>query len=489
MLLGEKLIAFLLNDELKQLSDTDPNLTVLEYLRDDLSMTGTKEGCASGDCGACTVVTAELAPGGERLQYQTSNSCIALVGSLHGKQLLTVEHLRSRKGLHIAQSCMVDSHGSQCGFCTPGFVMSLFCYRKNNMELDPETIKEALGGNLCRCTGYKPILDGAKKMFLDKSQDQFDSREPRTIRALSEILQSKEEITLVTQAGRFFSPGTSDELANLFSKYPSARLVAGTTDLALEITQSLSSFDSLISVDGVEEIKTIVDSEEFLSVGAGVSIEELSSKLVGVYPSLKEVFMRFGSLQVRNKATIGGNLGTASPIGDMAPILLALDAVLILRRGDVKRRLSISEFFISYKETALEASEYIERVLIPRKTDCEELRVYKISKRLEDDISTCSLAIWLRIEDELISDVRIAFGGLSEIPKRAATCEDCLRGGNLDEHQFMRAMVAVEDDFTPISDFRASSSYRLSVSKNLLWRSYLDINGDGLRKLRITEID
>ena len=168
MLLGEKLISFLLNDELKQLSDTDPNLTVLEYLRDDLSMTGTKEGCASGDCGACTVVTAELAPGGERLQYQTSNSCIALVGSLHGKQLLTVEHLRSKKGLHIAQSCMVDSHGSQCGFCTPGFVMSLFCYRKNNMELDPETIKEALGGNLCRCTGYKPILDGAKKMFLDK---------------------------------------------------------------------------------------------------------------------------------------------------------------------------------------------------------------------------------------------------------------------------------------------------------------------------------
>ena len=240
-------------------------------------------------------------------------------------------------------------------------------------------------------------------MFLDKSQDQFDSREPRTIQALSEIRQSKEEAGLVAHAGRFFSPRTSDELANLFCQYPSASLVAGTTDLALEITQSLSSFDTLIAVDGVEEIKTIVDSEEFLSVGAGVSIEELSSKLVGVYPSLKEVFMRFGSLQVRNKATIGGNLGTASPIGDMAPILLALDAVLILRRGDVRRRLSISEFFISYKETALKASEYIERVLIPRKIDCEELRVYKISKRLEDDISTSSLAIWLRIEDELIS--------------------------------------------------------------------------------------
>ena len=487
--MGKKLITFLLNEELKQLSDTDPNLTVLEYLRDDLGLTGTKEGCASGDCGACTVVTAEMGPEGERLQYQSSNSCIALVGSLHGKQLLTVEHLRSEKSLHVAQSCLVNSHGSQCGFCTPGFVMSLFCYRKNHNEPDLETIKEALGGNLCRCTGYKPIIEGAQKMFLDKSRDQFDSREPITIKALNEIRQVKEEIGLIAKAGKFFSPVTSDELASLFCRYPSARLVGGTTDLALEITQSLSSFDVLIAVERVQEIKTIVDSEGFLSVGAGVSIEELSRALVGVYPSLKEVFMRFGSLQVRNKATIGGNLGTASAIGDMAPILLALDAILVLRRGDVTRQLSISEFFISYKETALETSEYIERILIPRKTENEVLRVYKISKRLDDDISTCSLAIWLRLEDELISDVRIAFGGLSEIPKRAAVSEDCLRGGRLDEHQFIRAMSAVEADYAPISDFRASSSYRLIVGKNLLWRTYLDIHGDGLRKLRVTEID
>jgi xanthine dehydrogenase small subunit len=479
------MIRFLLNSAEHQLDNIDPNTTLLDYLREQLDLTGTKEGCASGDCGACTVVVAAPNNEGDKLEYLSVNACITLLASLHGKQLITVEHLQQQQ-LHPSQQAMVDCHGSQCGFCTPGFVMSLFAYGKNNQSPQRDSIITALGGNLCRCTGYRPIIDAAVQMYEPNADDQFEQNKHSTLNKLKLIKQSSEAITLATADRQFFAPTTSDQLAALLLEYPAARLVAGATDLALELTQGLRRIDTLIATGQINEMKTIVDSEQLLTIGAAASYSSAEPALVAAYPDLHELLDRLGSLQVRNQGTLGGNIGNASPIADIPPVLIALNASLILRKGAQRRTIAIEDFYISYKKTALQTAEFIEHIVIPKHSDNTLLKVYKISKRLEDDISASCAAIQLQCVDNVITSASIAYGGMAEIPKRACHCEQSLIGQPWSQASIQQAMIMLEQDFNPISDFRASADYRLTVSKNLLLRYFHEINAGSANTLRVT---
>ncbi len=478
------MIKFLLNQTEHIVEGIDPNTSVLDYLREHLHRTGTKEGCASGDCGACTVVIGS--PDGEgKIDYQSANACITLVGSLHGKQLLCVEDLNEAEGLHPVQQAMLDCHGSQCGFCTPGFVMSMFAYRKNADSPDAQGINEALGGNLCRCTGYRPIQDAAVQMFEPQAGDQFSQRESENYQQLSSILAETDPIALSHQNKHFFSPANSDELAELYLKYPQARLLAGGTDLSLELTQALASIDVLIHTGRVADLASVKENESHLSLGAACTYSTAKDTLVKHFPDLHELIERLGSLQIRNQGTIAGNVGNASPIGDMPPVLIALGAQLILRKGDQRREVSVQDFYISYKKTLLEPSEFIEEINIPYLTADEIFKVYKISKRLEDDISATCGAIKMKLDGDHISNAIIAFGGMAEIPKRASYAELALINQNWSQQTIEQGMSELSKDFSPISDFRSSADYRLSVSQNMLMRFFLEQN-HGSAQTRVT---
>lgn len=479
------MIKFLLNDQEQQLDNIDPNTTVLDYLRDVQLRTGTKEGCASGDCGACTVVLAEPIAN-NKLTYKAINACITPIGNLHGKQLITVEDLKNGDKLHPVQQAMVDNHGSQCGFCTPGFVMSMFAYRKSYDKPEKDTIIEALGGNLCRCTGYRPILDAAVKMFDPALTDQFSETETQISDQLNNINHEKFAISLTNDNKQYFAPNTLDELADLMLAHPKARLVAGGTDLCLEFTQMLKEIDCLIYTGQVKELQTIELSNDTLDIGAAVTYNQAKSLLVEQYPDLHELIERLGSYQIRNQATIAGNVGNASPIGDMPPVLIALGAKLVLRKGDVRRTVSVEEYFVRYKVTLLQTSEFIERILVPVAKENFHFKVYKISKRLEDDISATCGAFNLSFGEneageKVVKQAFIAFGGMAEIPKRAFHCEQALINHVWNKATIKTAMAELAKDFSPISDFRASADYRLNVSKNLLQRFYLELRQSELQ--------
>ena len=480
------MISFLLNQDRHTLSDIDPNTTVLDYLREHLQLTGTKEGCASGDCGACTVVVASPTADKKNIEYQSINSCISLLGTLHGKQLITVEHLQEGQQLHPCQQAMVDCHASQCGFCTPGFVMSLFAYDKNHTVADRNEVISALSGNLCRCTGYRPIIDAALKMCESNSIDQFERQQEQTLERLITIEQESEGIAMSGAGRQFFAPGSADQLAELLVEYPQARLVGGGTDLSLELTQMLKSIDVLISTAYVEDMQVISESEQSITIGAAVSYTAAQAVLVSAYPDMHELLDRFGSKQIRNRGTLGGNIGNASPIADIPPVLIALQADLILRKGQRRRTVAVEDFYIGYKKTILQPLEFIEQIVIPKHSDGELLKVYKISKRLDDDISATCAAIKVQREGDIVRTASIAYGGMAEIPKRASYCEQALIGRPWTEESIEQAMCALEQDFKPISDFRASGAYRLAVSKNLLLRYFYETSGVAKDSLRVT---
>ncbi len=441
------MIRFLLNREIRVEERLDPNLTVLDYLRRHLGKTGTKEGCASGDCGACTVVVGELVTGedgAERIRYRSLNSCLTFVSALHGKQLITVEDLKHQDRLHDVQQAMVDCHGSQCGFCTPGFVMSLFALQKNSAGADPAKAHEALAGNLCRCTGYRPILDAAEQACCHKRADQFDDG------------------------------------AN-----PQARLLAGGTDLALEVTQFHRELPVMIYVGHIREMKRIEVGVNCLEIGAATPLTDCYQALAADYPDFGELLQRFASLQIRNQGTLGGNIGNASPIGDAPPLLIALGAKIVLRRGERRRELPLEEYFLDYKVTAREEGEFIEKILVPRAQPSQAFKAYKVSKRIDDDISAVCAAISLDLEDGRIARARVAFGGMAAIPKRAAACEAALQGARLEAASFERAAAALANDFTPLSDFRASKEYRLLTAQNLLRKCFLELHAPAV-ETRVT---
>ena len=466
-------IRFLLNDEPVTLDDIDPNLTVLQYLREHQQLSGSKEGCASGDCGACTVVLAEL--DNDQLRYRSVNSCISFVGSLHGKQLITVEHLRQQGRLHDVQQAMVDNHGSQCGFCTPGFIMSAFALHKQTQEPSREQVVEALAGNLCRCTGYRSIIDAAMTASQTAS-DSFAEKADDTRQALKDMMRKNRNANLTNGVHHFYAPTHIDALADYLLKYSDAKLVAGGTDLALSVTQQLNSIERLVYVDNVADMKQIQQDDDSITIGAAVTYADFTELFGEHYPEWAQMIERIGSTQIRNVGTLGGNIGNASPIGDMPPVLIALGATMTLRRGNTERVIKVEDYFKDYKVTDLQESEFIQSVTIPKPQPGQQLKVYKISKRIDDDISTVLAAMLIKVENGKVVEFASGFGGMAAIPKRAVNCEQALLGKQWQQATIDAAKAALTQDFNPMTDVRASDKYRMSVSQNLLQKAFIEIS-------------
>jgi xanthine dehydrogenase small subunit len=462
-------IQCLLNDQLVTLDQIDTNTTVLDYLRLHLHQIGTKEGCASGDCGACTVVLAELNPEHTELNYRAINSCITLLGALHGKQLITVECLAQGERLHPVQQTMVDCHGSQCGFCTAGFVMSMFALWKEQPAPTHDQIDVALGGNLCRCTGYKPIIQATQQLGEYLPEDQFSANAAQTIQTLK-TLQSTQTLALHTQNQQYFLPSTRAEVAECLTQYPEARLVAGSTDLALEITQNLKQLPTLIGLNQVRDMQKLQVLDDKIIIGAARPYTDCTAVLQTHYPAFANMMKRLGSQQIRNQGTFGGNIGTASPIGDTLPVLLALNAEVELQKGERIRWVNLGEYFTGYRKTALEQGEFITAVHIPRLQEHQVLVVDKVSKRFDDDISAVCAAWVLTLEKGWIKHARSGYGGMAATPARAINTEQALIGKVLDNSTIQMAQQALMQDFKPMSDVRASSEYRMTVAQNLLER-------------------
>ena len=485
------MIEFLLNGRIEKVDQFDPNLSILEWLRTKMRLTGTKEGCASGDCGACTVITGITDQTGNT-RYDAINSCITLLGSLHGKELITIEAFQQEPH-HPVQKGMMDNHGAQCGFCTPGIVMSLAALHANRKDatVSNHQILEALSGNLCRCTGYRPIIEAGKDAMVKEWTP--DTEHPAAGMAAglpgsAPTLFHGENITSKTLEGaRYDAPVSLDELRSLRRAYPDSRLVAGSTDLALEITQQLASLDHLVSVERIQALKSCDREGDELVIGAATTYRDFRASLSELWPAFDPMLERLGSLQIRNRGTLGGNIANASPIGDMPPPLIALNAVLILDGPDGQRSMPIEDFFLGYKQTALKPGEFLHSVRIPAPKSDEVLHIYKVSKRLDDDISAVLGAFRLTITDGVVSDCRLAFGGMAATPARALQTENALKGKLWNEENLAAAIHTLGSDFSPLSDVRASASYRLQVAGNLLRRALL--SSDSLPREQLTVTD
>ncbi len=480
------MIEFLLHNELVSIEDIDPNTTVLEYLREHRQRTGTKEGCASGDCGACTVVVAEIDRHSDQLLYKNINACITFMSALNARQLITVEDLKHNQKLHYCQQAMVDTDGSQCGFCTPGFVMSLFALHKAENQYDRYKVQEALAGNLCRCTGYGAIDKAAQQALQEQAPDQFSLTELKTVEKLQQIMQrSKHREAFLAHADQHcHMPKSINSLAQILTRYPNANIVAGGTDLSLNVTQQGQKFKRLIDIHQVPELNIFKVTREHIEIGAAVSLDQCQTQLADFFPDFSALLERFASLQVRHQGTLGGNIANASPIGDTPPALIALSAELVLRKDAKTRRIPLQDFFIDYRKTQLQASEFIEKIILPLPNDRLDggrtiFKVYKVSKRLDDDISAICAASWLLLDkDHKVLDIKLAYGGMAAIPKRAYRTEAALLGNVFDQQSLASAIPLMADDFQPLSDFRASSQYRLRVAQNLLQKLYIESADD-----------
>lgn len=455
---------FFLNGQ-KQEASVRPDTTVLDWLRSGPRLTGTKEGCAEGDCGACSVLIGDLA--GDSVHYQAANSCILAMGQIDGRAVVTVEGLKTEQ-LHPVQAAMAENGSSQCGFCTPGIVISLAGLAARKAEVTDSDIHDALAGNLCRCTGYRPIVEAARKAgnatIAGLRVTAFAKIEPRT--------------TISASGSTFHQPQSLNDLLQLRKEKPDAILLGGGTDLGVALADYHSDWNEVISLARVRELRAIHETENHLSFGAAVTWEEILAGIIEYYPSFATLIRRFGSTQIRSMGTIGGNIGTASPIGDGPPALIALGAEIELASLSGHRFLALEDFFLDYRKTELRADEVIASVSVPKPAEGQEFRVYKISKRYDQDISTVCAAFSIVREEGQVRSARIAFGGMAATPQRGAKAEQALVGSTFDHRAIEACASAITAQFKPLSDWRGSAEYRLQVAANLAERFWRDVAGE-----------
>jgi xanthine dehydrogenase small subunit len=467
-------IRYLLDGEVREVSGADPTRTVLEHLRGDLRRTGTKEGCAEGDCGACTVLVGELEGEGdaETVSWRAVNSCIQFLPMIDGKALVTVESL-AREGLHPVQQAMVDKHGSQCGFCTPGIVMSLYGRTVGAKGTDAP-VEEVLAGNLCRCTGYGPIIEAAKAVPPGAPPNVLDRlRELRALRRTRPLeLTFDDPIHGVTR--RWFAPRTQLQLIARARAHPDAVFVAGATDVGLWVTKQQRALETIISVSEVREMKEIGASRYGVSFGASVRYVDALAELAARSADLAALVRRLGSTQVRNAGTIGGNIANGSPIGDMPPALIALNARIVLRRDGMPRTIPLEDFYIAYGRQDRQPGEFLEYVALPTIPRGTIFKVFKLSKRFDQDISAVCGAFAITLKSGVVKTARIAFGGMAATPKRAKACEAALVGRPWELPTIEAGCAALDVDFQPIDDMRASAAYRSLAAKNMLRKVFAE---------------
>jgi xanthine dehydrogenase small subunit len=469
-------IRFYYRGAVREVSDVAPTQTILQHLREDLHCTGTKEGCAEGDCGACTVVIGSLENG--KLELKAVNSCIQFTPTLDGMALFSVEDLQAPGGeLHPVQQALVECHGSQCGFCTPGFAMSLWAmYLKQDGKAPARCeIDDALSGNLCRCTGYRPIIDAARRMT-ELPPVQF-GRE-----ALADRLRPLQRQALATYthgAQQFHAPRTLEELASLRAEHPDAVLLAGSTDVGLWVTKQMRDLGEIIYLGHVEALKTVVEAGGVIEIGAGVTLNDAYAAVCRHYPAeLSEMWQRFASLPIRNAGTLGGNVANGSPIGDSMPWLIALGSQVVLRSLEGERVLALEDFYLGYQQKDLRPGELVRALRVPLPRPAVKFRTYKLAKRFDQDISAVCAAFAFELDGDIIRSARVAFGGMAATPKRAGSAEALLAGRPWSEETLVEAMAALAQDYAPLTDMRASSAYRMQAAQNLLRRFWFETRLD-----------
>lgn len=467
-------IRFLLNDRVIETGEVSSDTTLLDFLRLQQRLCGTKEGCAEGDCGACTILVGRISK--DELVYETVNSCIRFVGSLDACHVVTIEHLKRNDGtLHPVQQAMVDHHGSQCGFCTPGFVMSLYALWMNNPTPNAGEVETALQGNLCRCTGYEPIIKAAQAISsIDHPKNDPLVMERKKVLNQLEKLQDGQRVVISNGDDLLIVPGSLEDFADARKNHPKSTIVSGSTDVGLWVTKHQHSISSAIFISHLSELQEIEVEDGGITIGAGVTYTEMMPIVEKHFPQLTEFWKRIGGEQVRNMGTVGGNVANGSPIGDTPPALIALGATVTLRRGEERRALPLEEFFIDYGKQDRKAGDFLESIQIPFCDPDDLFATYKISKRRDEDISAVCGAFRLKLEDGIVKDAVIAFGGMAATPKRAGTVEHMLIGQAWSEATVSKAIAGFDSDFKPLSDWRASAEYRSLVAKNLLRRFLLE---------------